>query len=98
MNIAEELQFDLTAPATRMVRRTDKMNIIAVGLLRDQLLQKHKTLLPTMLTVIEGSIEFHINGEKFELTRFDTLEIPVNVEHEVLGLDHENIFILTQEK
>ena len=98
MNIAEALNFDKAAPATYMVKRTDKMNIVAVGLLRDQMLQKHKALIPTLLTVLKGSIEFHIGLDKIELTRFDTHEIPVNVEHEVLGLDHENIFTLTQEK
>lgn len=98
MNIEQELTFDPAAPATHMVKRTDKMNIIAIGLLRDQMLQKHKTLLPTLLTVLKGSIEFHVGLEKIELTRFDTHEVPVNVEHEVLGLDHENIITLTQEK
>lgn len=81
-----------------MIKRSEKINVIAVGLLKDQLLQKHKTLLPTFLTVVKGEIEFHINNEKLELNTLDTFQIPVDVLHEVLGLDEKNIFTLTQEK
>jgi len=98
MNIEQELKFDPEKPATHMIKRSEKINVIAVGLLKDQLLQKHKTLLPTFLTVVKGEIEFHINNEKLELNTLDTFQIPVDVLHEVLGLDEKNIFTLTQEK
>ena len=98
MNIAEALNFSTEKPTTYSVLKTDKLNIIAVGLIKNQLLRKHKALIPTFLTVLKGSISFHINNEVKTLRAFDTFQIPVNTEHEVEGISEENIFTLTQEK
>lgn len=98
MNIAEALQFNTEKPTTHSVLKTDKLNIIAVGLIKKQILKKHKTSIPTLLCVLKGSISFHINNEVKILNAFDIFQIPVNTEHEVEGLTEENIFTLTQEK
>ena len=98
MNIAEALNFNTEKPTTYSVLKTEKLNVIAVGLVKNQILRKHKTLIPTFLTVLKGSISFHINNEVKTLNQFDTYQIPVNTEHEVGGIAEENIFTLTQEK
>jgi quercetin dioxygenase-like cupin family protein len=98
MNIAQNLPFSATKPAVLPIHKTDKLNLFAVGLLQDQVLQKHKAGIPTLLTVLKGTLAFAINGEVLRLEAFDTYHIPVGVEHEVTGMEAENIFTLTQEK
>jgi len=98
MNITENLKFTPEKPATYMVLKSEKLQIVAIGLWQNQVLSKHKTVFPVLLTVLKGSIAFKLPSETIELKELDVFEIPVNVEHEVLGLETENIFSLTIQK
>lgn len=98
MNILENLNLSDAKPATFSIRKSDRIHYLAIGLLEGQLLKKHKANLPTTLTVIKGGIQFFINEEVLTLKEHDTFEIPVAVEHEVKGLEEENVFTLIQEK
>lgn len=98
MNILENLAFGSERPSVCPIQRDDKTNYFAIGLLKDQLLKKHTANVPSLLTVLEGEIEFSINGRVFTLKKFDTYDIPVLVEHEVKGLSEKNIFTIIQEK
>jgi len=98
MNIIENIPFSSEKPAVLSVRKTDKINIIAIGLLEKQVLKKHKTSIPSLLVVLQGKILFRIDNETIVLNQFETYQIPVNVEHEAEGVDEKNCFMLTQEK
>lgn len=98
MNIAAEVQFNTEKPAKISIQKTDVMNIVALGLMKDQLLPRHKTQIPVLLIVLRGSLKFVIRGEEIELSELDTYQIPIDVEHEVRGLSDENLFMLVQEK
>lgn len=98
MNILENIPFNPDKPAVYIIRKTDTINYIAVGLLQDQLLPDHKTGIPTILTVLKGSVLFTILEEKHVLNELDTFQIPVNVIHHVLGIDEKNAITLVQEK
>ncbi|MBT8195657.1 MAG: hypothetical protein KJO64_04475 [Bacteroidia bacterium] len=98
MNIIEEIKLDPDKPNILSIQKTNKINLMAVGLLQNQMLKKHKTQIPTLLTVLKGAITFYINNESMHLGAFDTLQIPVNTEHEAKGMESENVFTLMQEK
>ena len=98
MNISENLKFTAEKPATYLVLKSEKLQIVAIGLLQNQVLSKHKTVFPALLTVLKGRIAFKLLSETIELKELDVFEIPVNVEHEVLGLEPENIFSLSIQK
>ena len=97
MNIAKEIKFTADKPFVLSVRKTEKLNIMAVGLLKGQVLTKHKTQLPTTLIVLRGTILFRVNVEEIRLAAFDVYQIPIDIDHEVIGVDEENIFLLTRE-
>ena len=98
MNIAKEIKFSIEKPFVLSVRKTESVNIFAVGLIKDQVLAKHKTQLPALLIVLQGSVLVRINSEEVRLATLDTYQIPVDVEHDVSGLNEKNIFLLTKEK
>jgi len=97
-NIIKSIPFNTEKPAVFAIRKTDSINYIAVGLLQDQVLPEHKTGVPTLLTVLSGSIEFSIGEEKYLFNEFDTYQIPVNEIHHVRGLKKTNAFTLILEK
>ena len=96
-NIYNNVVFSKEKPSTFVVKKTDKIQQIAVALAEGTLLKKHITSVPTQLVVVKGSIVFKINNEDYTFIEGDTYDIPVNVEHEVVGKSAENLFILTKE-
>lgn len=97
MNILEQLQFNAEKPSVAIIKKNDHIKYFAVGLGKNTLMKKHITAVPATLVMVKGEVEFHINGETLHLKVGDTYEIPVNVEHEVIGVTNENVFLITQE-
>ena len=65
---------------------------------KNSVLTKHKTSTPVTLVVLKGEIDFVIDNQHVILKAYDAYEVPVDVEHEVVGLSKENLFLLTKEK
>jgi quercetin dioxygenase-like cupin family protein len=97
MNLAD-IAFNAQKPSVVSIRKTGKVNIFIVGLLQNQVLPHHKTEIPALLVVLKGAILFRMNGEQLKLVALDSYQIPTDVEHEVIGISPENIFLITQEK
>lgn len=96
MNILENINWT-DKPEITVIKKTEKVKQFSVALGKNGLLQKHKAGVPTTLIVLKGEISFAIENENHHFKTFDTYEIPVNVEHEVIGLTDKNLFLLTQE-
>ena len=97
MVITEALQLSDEKPAVLQIKNTEKSNVIAIGLKKDQVLKKHLSPIPALLVVLKGTIIFEMEGSRKELNEFSTFEIPVNVLHEVTGIT-DSIFMVIKEK
>lgn len=97
MNILENLHLQDEKPATLMVRSTDKLQIMAIGLKKGQLLKRHVSTTPTTLIMLKGVISYEMEGNTTELSAHDTFEIPPNVPHEVTGVE-ECAWLLVKDK
>lgn len=97
MNILDQMQFSTEKPSVVIIKKNDTIKYFAVGLAQNTVMKKHKTAVPATLVVAKGEIDFHIQGEVIRLKTYDTYEIPVDIEHEVVGVANENIFLVTQE-
>ena len=96
-SIEDRLIFSEEKPAVAVLRQSTNLKIIAIGLLKGQLLKKHTTHVPTYLTVLDGEIEFRLPNEINVLKHFDVFDIPVDTLHEVVGLSDKNVFILVKD-
>ncbi|WP_242920169.1 hypothetical protein [Pontibacter liquoris] len=97
MNIIKELHLQDDRPATLPVRNSDKVQVIAIGLKKGQVLKKHMSATPAMLVVLKGKIAFEMEGTTTEVAEHNTFDIPATVPHEVTGLE-ESVFLLLKEK
>lgn len=95
-NVLEKLTFRNDKQITSIIKKGENIKQIAVTLGKNAILKKHTTDEPTFLVVLKGKIRFLINNEEISLNTFDTYDIPVDIEHEVIGVEDENIFILTK--
>lgn len=89
--------FSGNKPGVTVIRKSDKLNYIAVALAKDVVLEKHKTAVPATLTVLKGAVKFKIGDHEFQLNEFDVYQIPINEEHEVIGLEKENLFTIIKQ-
>ena len=71
---------------------------MAVSLRKNGVFKKHKTSTPASLVVLKGEIKFIINEQEIILKPNDYYDIPVDVEHELVGLSKENLFVVTKQK
>lgn len=97
MNILKKLDFKSDKPAVLNLRKSENTQIIAVGLSKNQVLTKHTTAVPTLLIVLKGSILFSIESKTMTLRAHDTYPIPQHLEHEAIGMEEENAFILIKD-
>lgn len=96
MNIKNELNFSASKPAVLIIQKNENSLVVSIGLLKDQILSKHKTAYPALLIVMSGSVVFKINGSDTILNTMDTFNIPVDVGHEVVGIGDTNIFLIVK--
>jgi quercetin dioxygenase-like cupin family protein len=97
MIITEALHLTDEKPAVLQIKNTERSQVIAIGLMKGQVLKKHISSIPALLVVLKGSVIFDMNGEQTTLAIYSTFEIPVNVSHEVTGVE-ESIFLVIKEK
>lgn len=96
-NIIENIEFSTEKANVFPIKKSDVINYFAVALGKGAVLKKHIAPVPATLIVLKGEINFLIENEEIKLKQFDVYEIPVNVEHEVVGLTEENLFSVAQE-
>jgi len=97
MNILNDIQFQEEKPAVLPIKNSDKQQIIAIGLKKNQVLKKHVSATPALIVVLKGQILFEMEGNATELTEMETFDIPPTVPHEVSGIE-ESVFLLVKDK
>lgn len=98
MNIQDSIDYNEINPAVLSILKGEHVHHFAVGLLEGQKMKELKAVVPSFLTVIKGSINFHIDSKTYTFNTLDTFEIPVHELHEVEGVEDKNIFTILQQK
>ena len=96
VNLADKLTFRNDKQTTYFIKDGQNVRQVAIALGEGAVLKKHTTNIPATLIMVKGTVRFLINGEEVVLKDLDTYQIPVDVEHEVIGVEKENVFIVTK--
>lgn len=70
---------------------------IRIAFKKGQVMKEHKTAFPIVVHLLEGSIEFGVNGDKHQLSGGDILTLEGNVPHDLLAME-ESVVRLTLSK
>lgn len=97
-NLLNQLSFKTDKPTTYFVKDGQEVRQIAIALGEGAVLAKHTTDVPATLIVTKGKVRFLIEEEEILLNELDTYQIPAAIPHEVIGVEKENIFIVTKGK
>jgi quercetin dioxygenase-like cupin family protein len=75
-----------TGPVVKMLRQGEGFKMKVLGFKKGMILKEHTTAVSTRIVIVEGQVEYK-EGERFiMLSKFDDIEIPVNVPHSVEAL------------
>ena len=97
-NLMDRLSYRTDKQTVSVIKNGEGVKQVAVALGKGAILKKHTTDVPAFLVVVKGEIRFLINGQEILLKALDTYNIPAEIEHELIGVDDENLFILTKSK
>ena len=97
-NLDNSENYNSEKPHFNILRDSEKVKQVAVSLGKNGVFKKHKTSTPASLVVLKGKIKFIINEQEIILRPNDYYDIPVDVEHELVGLSKENLFVVTKQK
>ena len=86
-----------TTPIIQPYYENDKTKIIAIGLKKDVVLEKHTAPSKAQILIIQGTVTFRTATFSKSINTYETYEIPLEVEHEVIG-DADSIFLLILSK
>lgn len=96
VNLADKLEFRNDKQTTYFIKDGKSVRQIAVALGEGAVLKKHTTDVPATLIMVKGTVRFIIYGQEVVLKDLDTYQIPADIEHEVIGVEKENVFIITK--
>lgn len=82
-------------PVAKSLHKGSHFNVLILGFKKGMVLKEHKAGLPSKLTVLEGRIIYTIQDRNIELSKFDTIDIPVSEVHAVEALE-DAICLLSQ--
>jgi len=92
-SINTEIELD---PKQKVVRvlHAGGFKVVGLGLIKGQILDKHKTQTPAFLFVHTGAVEFSIEGETTLMFAGSYFEIPADVEHEVKAIEDSRLLLI----
>lgn len=85
-----------THPVAKALHKGNHFKVLAIGFKKGMILKEHKTHLPTKLFLLSGKIIYREEEISNTLSRYDEMEIPVNVLHAVEAME-DSLCLLTQE-
>lgn len=92
-----ELEFTGERVKVSVVLESSFSKEIRIAFKEGQVMKEHKTPFPIVVHLLEGSIEFGVEGVKHQLKKGDILTLEGNVPHDLLALE-ESIVRLTLSK
>lgn len=97
INLFDELVFGEAKPAVKLVLETPFSKEIRITFKEGQLMKEHKTPFPIVVEIVEGEIDFGVNGETHSVKKGALLTLEGGIPHDLLA-KQDSIVRLTLSK
>ena len=89
-----ELEYNANRVSTKLVLETSFSKEMRILLKKDQVMKEHQAPFPIVVHLLEGSVDFGVEGKVRRLNKGDILTLAGKVPHDVLALE-DSIIRLT---
>lgn len=74
--------------------RNKSLEILSISLEKEAVLPKHTSPKNALLVVLEGALDFFIDGQSYPLDRLEDFSIPENKVHHVVARENSKFLII----
>lgn len=83
----KDVTFNESKPKIDVIFETEGTKEIRIALNTNQLMKEHKTPFPIVIQIVQGTIDFGVNGEKLQLATGDLISLEGNVPHDLFAIE-----------
>lgn len=91
------VEFNQKKPMIKVLLETDFTKEIRIAMQKGTQMKEHKTKFPIVVNVVEGHIDFGINGEVLQLSKGNLIALEGSVPHNLIA-NEDSIIRLTLTK
>jgi len=84
-NIYKDLTYKEGSPAISVLFQTDATKEVRIAFKQGQRMEEHQTPYPITVAMVEGELDFGVNGEVLQLVKGDMLNLAGGVPHDLLA-------------
>jgi quercetin dioxygenase-like cupin family protein len=84
-NIYKDLVYKDSRPAITVLFQTDATKEVRIAFKQGQHMEEHQTPYPITVAMVEGELDFGVNGEVLHLVKGDMLNLDGGVPHDLLA-------------
>lgn len=96
-SLYNQLEFKDNKPVITVLLESDFTKEIRIAFKENQVMKEHKTPFPIVVEMVEGKLDFGVNGEVLHLEKGDLLALEGGVPHDLKALS-ESVVRLTLSK
>lgn len=74
--------------------KNEAFEVLAIGLEKDAIFPEHTSPTDALLVVLEGAIDFHINGERIQLSKNEAYSFSKETPHWVRACENTKFLIV----
>src|SRR5690606_35005223 len=86
-SIYDSSAFNENRPAIKVLFETSFTKEIRIALKQRQEMKEHKTAVPIVIRIVEGSIDFGLPAQRVRLEKGDLIALDENIPHDLLALE-----------
>jgi quercetin dioxygenase-like cupin family protein len=84
-NIYKDLAYKEGSPAISVLFQTDATKEVRIAFKQGQRMEEHQTPYPITVAMVEGELDFGVDGEVLHLVKGDMLNLDGGVPHDLLA-------------
>ena len=96
-SIYQDLEYKEDKPAIKVLLDTSFTKEIRIVMRKSQLMKEHKTPYPIVVQMVEGTLDFGVNGKTLKLKKGDIIALEGGIPHDLQAIE-DSIVRLTLTK
>ena len=84
-NIYKDIEYKESGPSIKVMFQTESTKEVRIAFKDKQVMAEHSTPYPITVSILEGTLDFGVNGEVLHLVKGDMLNLAGGVPHDLLA-------------